>query len=242
LAPSPVEYKKHETIPKEMDEQDIKEVIQAFGKGAERAKKAGFDGVQLHGAHGYLLCQFLSPYLNQREDRWGGSTENRCRIIKEIIQVIRSSLGDDFPIIIKINGDDCYPGGIDLNESINIAKTLESYGIDGLEVSGGIGDTEENMTIRLGINSIKDEGYYKDYAAAIKKEVNIPVLLVGGLRSETLMEDIISKNEADFISLSRPFVREPDLVKSFRLGKKYKSDCISCNGCFNFRGTVCSQI
>ena len=240
-APSAVYEPTFKVTPEEMSENDIQTVIQAFIKSAKRAREAGFDGVQLHIAHGYLLSSFISPHTNRRTDQWGGSLQNRIRIILEIIKGIRSGKGPSFPLIVKLNSDDFIPGGLKIGESIPIARILEKQGIDAIEVSGGIAESDKG-SVWKGVRTEKNEGYFLNHAAQIKSAVHIPVFGLGGFRTFTVMEKTLTERKADLVSMSRPFIREPDLVKKFRNGTAKKAACISCNLCFNPRGIKCGAI
>jgi 2,4-dienoyl-CoA reductase-like NADH-dependent reductase (Old Yellow Enzyme family) len=239
IAPSAVRDSVSGITPIAMSEEQILITIEDFAQATRRARDAGFDGVQLHCAHGFLLSSFISPYTNRRMDNWGGSVENRTRIISEILKRSRELVGDDFPIMVKLNATDGFSGyGLDAPECVEIAKALESAGVCAIEVSGGIFEAGEVMS-RGGIDRIEKEAYFKDYACMIKKAVSIPVMLVGGLRSQSVMEAVVSEGCADMVSLSRPFVREPDLVVKFR-HRAERVECISCNRCFDERGVRCS--
>jgi 2,4-dienoyl-CoA reductase-like NADH-dependent reductase (Old Yellow Enzyme family) len=235
LAPSLLETDPyHEREYRAMRQDEIWEVIRAFGDGARRAKEAGFDAVQLHGAHGYLLSQFLSPFTNRRHDEWGGDLENRLRLHREIYQDIRRKVGDDYPILVKIGVRDGFPEGLEFNEGKQAAKLLAALGFNALEISQGLrGPGYENTEFKTNINDINHEAYYRQSGREIKKEVDVPVILVGGLRTFKLMEEIIQNNESDFISLSRPFIREPDIIKKWGKDNSYRARCISCNQCFD---------
>lgn len=215
-----------------IQEDEIWEIIEAFGNGAKRAREAGFDAVQIHGAHGYLLSQFLSPHTNSREDQWGGELGNRLRIHREIYQEIRKKVGQDYPILIKIGVQDGFSGGLDFNEGRLAAKYLAELGFDALEISQGLrGEGYENTEFKTRINTPDREAYFRHWSCEIKKEVGVPVILVGGLRSIGLMEEIVKGKEADLISLSRPLIRQPDLILEWERGCSQKSECISCNKC-----------
>jgi 2,4-dienoyl-CoA reductase-like NADH-dependent reductase (Old Yellow Enzyme family) len=206
---------------------DIWEIIGAFGDAAKRAREANFDAVQLHGAHAYLLSQFLSPFTNRREDDWGGSLEKRIRFHREVINDIRAKAGDDYPVLIKTGGQDGFPGGLQLDEGKQAAQLLAQWGYDALEISQGLrGKWFEGTEFRTKIKSIDQEGYFRDWCKEIKKVVNVPVMAVGGLRTFELMEDIIEKKEADFISLCRPFIRQPGLVNEWKSGNRSRATCI----------------
>ncbi len=218
---------------KAMSIEDIKRTIDAFVKGAIRAKMAGFDGVQLHAAHGYLLSEFLSPFFNKRSDEYGGPLENRARIIFEIIQGIRDELGKEFPLLIKINSDDFLEKGFNKEEAVRLCTMLEEKGIDAIEISGGTKFSGKFLPVRKGlIKTPEDEGYYKEVAYVIKKKISIPLILVGGIRSFEVAEKYVNEGICDFISLSRPLICEPDLIKRWKQGDRSKSKCRSDNLCF----------
>jgi len=211
---------------------EIWEVVHAFGDGAKRAKEAGFDGVQVHGAHAYLLSQFLSPHTNRRKDGWGGDLENRIRIHREIYRDIRQKVGADYPVLIKLGVKDGFSGGLEFEEGKLAAKYLVQTGFDALEISQGLrGSSYEETEFKTKINNLDQEAYYRHWCAEIKKEVGVPIMMVGGLRSFELTEEIIQNNEADLISLSRPLIREPGLINGWKQGDRHRSKCISCNKC-----------
>ena len=246
IAPSSIKDGHSAAIPREMTDAEILEVIEAFTKAAVRAKKAGFDGVQLHCAHGFLLSNFISPYTNRRTDRWGGSVENRARIVTEIVRRIKEEAEDDFPVLVKLNATDgLRPGslkgklGLDISQSVEIAKLLEQAGVCAIEVSGGIGEAG-GVTIRTAINSPAKEAYFKDYSKAIKSAVNIPIILVGGIRSLSIINYLLENGFADLISMSRVFISEPDIVLKFKSGEVKKARCVSCNLCFDPEGIRCN--
>jgi 2,4-dienoyl-CoA reductase-like NADH-dependent reductase (Old Yellow Enzyme family) len=224
----------HEREYRAMRQDEIWQVIRAFGDGARRAKEAGFDAVQLHAAHGYLLSQFLSPFTNRRHDEWGGNLENRLRLHREIYQDIRRKVGEDYPVLIKIGVQDGFPEGLEFSEGKQAAKLLATLGYNALEISQGLrGPGYENTEFKTNINDINHEAYYRHWCREIKKEVDVPVILVGGLRTFKRMEEIIQNNESDFVSLSRPFIREPDILNKWKRDHSYRARCISCNQCFS---------
>ena len=211
---------------------EIWEIVSAFGNGARRAREAGFDAVQIHAAHGYLLSQFLSPFTNRRRDEWGGTLENRLRIHHAIYEDIRRKVGNDYSVLIKIGVQDAYPGGLEFSEGKRVAKSLAEWGFDALEVSLGLrGLSYEETEFRTKIDRLDREAYYRNWCREIKKEVNIPTLMVGGLRTFELLEEIVQKKECDFISLSRPLIREPNLINDWKRGDRHRAECISCNKC-----------
>ncbi|MFO0752190.1 MAG: NADH:flavin oxidoreductase [Thermodesulfovibrionales bacterium] len=232
LAPSAVYEPFLKATPRAMTDQEIWEIIEAFGSAARRALDAGFDGIQIHGAHGYLVSSFLSPHTNRRDDYWGGDEERRFHFAEEVVKAMRSEVGDQLPLMIKMNADDCLEGGLTPEESVRIAKRLDDLGLSAVEVSGGM--YESGMkTIRTDIVGEEKEAYFRDAAALFKRSLRMPVILVGGIRSRDVAEEILQKGSADLIALSRPLVREPDLPLKFR-EEKETADCISCNGCMRY--------
>jgi len=241
LAPSAVYEPVMKVMPREMTGADIRHTVRDFVQAAERAAQAGFDGVQLHGAHGYLLSSFFSPYTNRRKDEWGGSTENRARLAVEILHGIKMKCGPDFPVIIKLNASDFLPGGLEVEESIALSRVLGRAGIDAIEVSGGMSEAKKG-SMWPGLRPEDEEGYFAPAAARIKAAASVPVLGLGGFRTLRAMERTVTERKADLVSLSRPFVREPFLVKKFRTGEIAQSACISCNKCLNPKGISCAEL
>jgi 2,4-dienoyl-CoA reductase-like NADH-dependent reductase (Old Yellow Enzyme family) len=217
---------------KVMEEKDIHAVVEAFRRAAVRAQDAGFDGVQLHAAHGYLLNQFLSPAFNKRDDDYGGTEENRARAVLEILHAVRSTVGKAFPILIKMNSEDFLEGGLTLQDSLRIGSLLQEGGLDAVELSGGTFLSGRFGPSRGGIKTGDREAYFKEAAKAFKETLRIPILLVGGIRSFEVAEKLVNEGYADYLSMSRPFIREPDLVKRWASGDRVKSRCLSDNKCF----------
>lgn len=248
--------------PKILTECEIKNIIEDFTKTSIRAEKAGFDGIQLHAAHGYLLAQFLSGYTNRRDDKWGGTTVNRFRIINEIIRKIKKAQ-PDFTILIKLNGYDYRKNGMRTEEAIKIAKLAEEAGCDGIEVSCGfpedgavtarckelplkaifsyhnryrkIPKIAKNV-IKIFIpfflkNKYKLENYNIKSAVEVKKNVSIPVIVVGGIHTIKDIENAVINKGLDAISMSRSLILEPDLPNKFIQGKSTEARCIKCNFC-----------
>jgi 2,4-dienoyl-CoA reductase-like NADH-dependent reductase (Old Yellow Enzyme family) len=213
---------------------EIEEMIDAYGAAAGRAMSAGFDGIQIHGAHGYLISQFISPYTNKREDQWGGSAENRMRFLLEVYRRVRKEVGDNYPVMIKLNSADYLEGGLTIDASSQIARTLSQEGMDAIEISGGMSESG-NWIIKPGIKEEEDEAYFLDNARRFREAIDVPLMLVGGLRTPALMERLLEDSEVDMVSLCRPLIREPDLVNRWKQGDRKKADCISCNGCQKYR-------
>ncbi|MDX9820492.1 MAG: NADH:flavin oxidoreductase [Syntrophales bacterium] len=215
-----------------MTEEEIWEVIRAYGDGARRAREAGFDAVEIHAAHAYLPAQFLSSYSNRRTDQWGGPLENRLRFHREVYRDIREKSGGDYPLLLKLGVQDGFAGGLDLGEGVRAAVELERCGYDALEVSQGLrGRFYEETEFRTGIDSREKEAYFRGWASEVKKNVTVPVVMVGGLRTFELMEEVVRNGEADLVSLCRPFIREPGIVNEWKRGSRRRAACISCNKC-----------
>ena len=232
LAPSSIAAEQYGgVLPEEMSRTDIKEITSAFGQAARRAKESGFDAVQLHGAHGYLINQFLSPLTNQRSDGYGGPFENRARFMMEVYGSVRDAVGEGFPVMIKLNGADNLEGGLSAEDAREAARMLDKAGIDAIEVSGGTAASGEEGPVRGKINKPEREGYNLPTAREIKKAVSCPVMVVGGFRSFEVVEDAI-KNDVDYVSLARPLIREPGLPARWQSGDRAKAKCISCSKCF----------
>lgn len=217
---------------KEITERGIREMVCSFADAARRAKSAGFDGVQIHSAHGYLLSQFLSPAFNRRKDEYGGDVQNRARIHLEIYEAIRKVVGQDYPVLIKLNSRDFIENGLGLEDSLQIAKILARAGMDAIELSGGFITGGKLSPSRSGIDSEEKEAYFREDARAMKKETGIPLILVGGMRSFKVAEKLIQDGTADYISMSRPLIREPDLINRWKAGDRRRADCRSDNLCF----------
>ena len=221
-----------------MTDVDINRTIQSFGDAADRAVKSGFDAIQIHSAHGYLLSQFLSPHYNKRNDSYGGNLENHARLLLEVYQEIRQRVGKSFPIMVKLNSEDFLEGGITVKDFIEIAHMLEDRGIDAIEMSGGTFASGRRIPSRVGTSKSEDrEVYYRKAARAFKNEIQIPLILVGGFLSFNVAEEVIESGLADYIALSRPLINEPHLVKRWAEGDTKKAACISCNRCFSTLST-----
>ena len=217
---------------KEMAPEDIEGVIEAFAAAANRAKSAGFDGVQIHGAHGYLLSQFISPMFNFRTDEYGGSIENRARLPLEVFTAIRKTVGNDYPVLIKLNCKEFIDNGLTPQEFVQVGTMLAEAGMDAIEVSGGLAISPKILPSQLGINKEEKEAYFQKEAKALKSQTNIPIILVGGNRSFHVAERILQETVADYISMSRPLIREPHLINRWKAGDLTKSACVSDNMCF----------
>jgi len=210
---------------------EIDRIVSLYGKMAALARRVGFDAVQVHAGHGYGLAQFLSPYFNRRDDAYGGSVENRARILVQIRKAIGENAGDDFPVWIKMNSFDGIPGGLIPDQAAEYAPLLEEAGYGAIEVTGGAIGGSHDSRGAVG-KSQWLEGYYLEGAAKVKAATHLPVSAVGGIRKLEMIERILSEGTADMISLSRPLIREPDLIHRWAKGDRSPARCISCNGCF----------
>ncbi|QMS90776.1 NADH:flavin oxidoreductase/NADH oxidase family protein [Nostoc edaphicum CCNP1411] len=200
--------------PRALTEAEIKHLIERHIYTAKIAKKAGFTGVQIHAAHGYLINQFLSPLSNQRHDDWGGTPEKRMRFLLEVYQGIRNSLGQDFPISVKLNSADFQRGGFTEEESINVVQVLEQVGVDLIEISGG---TYEKLAM-MGQTDIAQkestrqrEAYFLEYVRKVRSSISLPIMLTGGFRSADAMAQAIEEGSVDVIGLARPLAIAPNL-------------------------------
>ena len=252
----------NEDMPKELSEDEINEIIDNFVSAIVRAKQAGFDGVQLHAAHGYLLSEFLSSYSNRRKDNWGGSTENKYRIVAEIFRRAKEQVGD-YPILVKMNAHDGRKNGMKIEEAIGIAQMLEQSGCAAIEVSCGV--FEDGLYTMRGEKLPADAAmqytfkykklptlvkaiakplltafmkqpkpllkYNLEAAMQIKKAVKIPVIVVGGINNMDDINHLIKDSNMDFVSMSRPFIIEPNIAAKFKQGTQTVSKCIMCNYC-----------
>jgi len=222
--------------PKEATKDDIRVIVMKFGDAAARAKKAGFDAVEIHAAHGYLLSQFLTPFYNRRTDEYGGGIHNRARIIYEVIEEIRKRVGPSYPIMIKINFDDLMKKnqGLTKEESIEIFKRIDELGIDMIEPSAAnLSSGEGAVPFLKGVNTVEKQSYFKEDVMNIASIVKAKVILMGGNKNIGLMEDILNTTKIEYFSLSRTLLCEPDLINKWKDNKEYTPKCISCNRCWD---------
>lgn len=239
--PSAVADLAFKTVPQEMTQEDIQTLTKAYGDAAARAKAAGFDGVQFHAAHGYLLNQFLCPYYNRRTDQYGGSRENRARIVLEVYDEVRQRVGADFPVLIKLNAEDNIENGATFEDCRYLCRALAARGIDAIEVSCGTFASGKLGPCRNRIDAPEKEAYNAEFAAQLAKELDIPILLVGGLRSPEVLEQLLETTPIEYFSLARPLLAEPNLIQRWQAGDRRPAHCTSCNGCFrpNPDGNLC---
>jgi len=224
--------------------EEIEHLVYTFGAAAKRARKIGADAVQVHAGHGYPVSQFLSPFYNRREDEYGGSPSNRARILIEIRRAIADSAGKDFPVWIKMNSFDGVPGGITPEDTDEYGSILSEAGYGAIEVTGGSpgGSHDSRGPLK---KEEWFEGYYLKNAARMKKHTDLPVAAVGGIRRLEIINRILADNKADLIALSRPLIREPNLIQRWMAGDLNPAACISCNGCLRVmqqkKGLFCVQ-
>ena len=216
----------------ELTTEQVEEIVHLFGDAAHRAEEAGYDGVQIHAAHFFYLSKFISPLINHRTDRYGGDQQGRSRILYEILSDMREKTSPDFLITMKINSTDEYPGGLTVQDFIIACKLMAEAGIDAIEVSG-------NGTSRTGIKAGQNEGYFRAAAMSLAKMVDVPVVLVGGLRSIERINQYLDEARIEYISLSRPLVREPNLIQRWQESDTRPSLCVSCNTCYRTPGHQC---
>jgi len=230
----PSQYRVGDEKARGLSSDEIHEIIQAFGKAAERAIIAGFDGIQIHGAHGYLISQFLSRLVNQRTDEWGGSLEKRMRLLLQVYEKIREKIGNDLPVLLKINCDDFSPKGFTVEDSVKVTEVICKKGLNTIEVSGGGQGRQQNLRSRAqSLNPELREASFAGYAKKIGEVTqHTPLALVNGIRSLNCMETLLTEGIADLISMSRPFIREPNLIRQFMAGQK-KATCTSCDMCIS---------
>ena len=231
MGPSPFDPPWQEVPVRPMTEGQIETIIDAYGQAARRVQEASFDGVQIHAAHGYLIGQFLSPFVNRRGDRWGGDLSGRTRFLTEVSRAIRDQVGLDYPVLIKLGMLDGMDGGLTVAEGVQVAAKLAATGIDGVELSGGMGGASSMNTIP-GIRTEGDEAYFRPLAQEVRPVTDLPILLVGGMRSRRVMEEVLTSGDADFISLCRPLIAEPDFPNRLRAGAQDRSACISGGRCW----------
>lgn len=233
-------------------EADIEAVIAGYAQAAQRAVAAGFDGVHIHAANGYLISQFSSPATNRRADGWGGSPAKRDRFAGEVVRAVRSAVPASMPVTMKLGVVDAVAHGLGLEESVRRAQLLVGLGLDGLEISCNVMSAATDSARRYVAvgprRSLDDlllhrvfsppaaEAYFLPWARAVRHRVNSPLILVGGLRRVQTMARLVAEGETDFIALARPLIREPDLVAQIRDGRAGQVACTSCNLCLEHEG------
>jgi 2,4-dienoyl-CoA reductase-like NADH-dependent reductase (Old Yellow Enzyme family) len=226
---------------KAMSLTSIKSVIADFGNAAYKSREAGADGVQIHAAHGYLLSQFLSPYYNKRQDEYGGSLQNRSRLLFDIYSEIRKRVGEDYPVLLKLNSNDLIEQGIVEEDFYWISEELDKLNISAIEVSSGIGSNFKTSPFRL-VQSDHEEGYNSDAARMVASIIRTPVISVGGYKSPYIIQSMLETSDIAAIAMSRPLIREPHLVKRWEDGDLRSSTCKSCTMCLLNHTLSCSKL
>ena len=253
IAPSIIENAIFERQPREMSAADIERIVAAFGQAARRAAAAGFDGIHIHGGNGYLISQFNSPFSNRRSDQWGGDAGRRSRFFLAVYGAIRDAVGPDMPITARYGLADSGPGQLQIDEGLARLRVLATRGLNAVEPTYGLMTTyHENIRPYVAVSparALQDwvfprlwqpaqpEAYYLPFAKAVKAALDIPVILVGGIRSTEEMVRILRAGDADFLAAARPFIREPDFPLSLMAGRRGLLDCVSCNICLEHDGT-----
>ena len=232
VAPSAVKVGQFPVEPEELTVSQIHGIAAAFGRAAYRARAWGYDAIQLHGAHGYLINQFLSPLTNRRADEYGGDVENRNRFLMQVYKEVRLALGEDFPVMIKLNAHDHQDGGLSAPDAVYAAGILDAAGIAAIEVSAGTAGSGKLGPVRSKIDAPEKEAYNLELARGIKAKVSCPVMVVGGFRSYQVAQDALERGNMDYIAMSRPLIREPQLPNRWLNGDRAPAACISCNKCF----------
>lgn len=217
-----------------MSEAEMAAVIASFAAAAGRAKDAGFDAVQIHAAHGYLLSQFLSPFFNKRTDGYGGDLPGRVRLAREVVQAVRATVGPQYPVFIKINSEDFVPGGMTVDNMLETVPILEAAGLDAVELSGGtfLSKPEERSMRAPRDPQVPSLPYYESAAERLRLRTGLPIVLVGGIRTYETSERLVSQGIADYVALCRPLICEPDLIRRWESGDTKASTCRSDNRCF----------
>lgn len=258
LAPSSTANALTGAVAEAASDEEVEEVVDAFGLAAVRAVDAGFDGVHIHAANGYLISSFNSPHSNTRSDRWGGDAERRSRLLTRVYQSVRKAVGSDFPVTAKVGMVDQVGGGLQLAESAERVRALASLGLDGVEVSVGLmasgADSCHKYVAVDRRRAIADhlyhrmfsppasEAYFEPFARAIRAVVpDLALLLVGGIRTTETVERVLAEGSCDFVCLARPLIREPDLVAQIEAGRRGRLDCTSCNLCLENEGDYALQ-
>jgi 2,4-dienoyl-CoA reductase-like NADH-dependent reductase (Old Yellow Enzyme family) len=233
-------------------EAEIRDAVSAFAAGARRAIEAGFDGVHIHGANGYLISEFLSPLTNQRADDWGGDAERRTRFALDVVRAVRAAVPQDRAMTMKLGLVDAPAGGLGLDESVAVARRLAAEGLDALELSCGVmraptDSARQYVAVdrrraaadllphRL-LGGPVPEASFVPWSRRVREQVSVPLVAVGGMRRTETMEQVLATGDADFIAMARPFIREPDLARQIAQGRSGPPDCTSCNICLMHEG------
>jgi len=241
FAPSDVPERSTGTYGTPMTRDDIKYIINAFAAAGRRARESGFDGVEIHAAHTYLINQFLSPYYNRRDDKYGGSLGNRMRFLVEIYAAMRKAVGASYPILVKLTSSEFFEGGLTFEETREISKTMEKLGVDGLEMSGNIHGKAKSMAGKVfDGHELQRQGYFAEYGKVISQDVDIPVITVGGLSTPAHIEAMLNETGIEMFGFSRPLLTEPDLFKRWKEGDETRVKCVRCSKCRTPEGNYCT--
>ena len=221
--------------------EEIKKIAEAFGKAAKRCQDAGCDGVQIHAAHGYLISTFLSPYYNHRTDAYGGSIENRSRILFEVYDAVRNEVGNNYPVSVKLHFSDRVSPSITPDECLYVCKELAARGIDMIEVSSGLAIAGNNESTSTPLIKGSQEGNFLAGAAQLAATVSVPIVSVCGYRTPDFIEKALNETPVTAVSLCRPLVREPNLPNRW-IADRTRAVCVSCNKCFKSSGIIACQV
>lgn len=229
-------------LPNELSISELQSLTTSYVEAAIRAKKAGFDGIELHAGHGYFFSQFLNPSSNTRDDIYGGTTVNRAKLLTDIISQVKEVNGRDFLVMVKQNSEDFSTNGITSEESILVSTLLEQAGVDAIDVTGGNETAQDVMENNLGPARRRifgNESYFGEHADKLSEVVNVPVILTGGNRNLASLNEMLNTTNISFFAMGRPFISEPDLVNKLQADNTYKLRCVSCNGCYYTDGKRC---
>jgi 2,4-dienoyl-CoA reductase-like NADH-dependent reductase (Old Yellow Enzyme family) len=228
MAPSTINEDFLEQPARMMRSEEIDIIIASYADAAQRAVEAGFDAVQLHGAHGYLINQFMSPYVNRRSDEWGGNLFERSKFLREIIKAVRGKIGKDYPLFIKFGMEDGIESGLTAQDGAKVISWMEEMSLNAVEISGGV----QSSSTKKGIKSEDREAYFRPLAKIARKGTVLPIILVGGMRSRKVMENVLVSGDADLIAMCRPLINEPNFPNMMKDGIVDISGCISLNNCW----------
>ena len=252
VAPSPVPNAMYTIQPVGLTAEEIRGLVRSFGAAAGRAAEAGFDGIHIHGGNGYLISEFCSPHANTRDDDWGGDAERRSRFMVDVYDAVRAAVGEEFPITARLSVEDSVSGGLQREESLQRSRVLADRGIDGFETTYGVmrsyfenirpyvavgrAQAWRNLLVQRARQPAGAEAYYRPFARVVKEATGLPIILVGGVRTTEVMNDVLDSGDADFLAMARPFIREPDLARKLEAGRTGGVECVSCNMCLAHDG------
>ena len=228
IAPSALDEDFLKQPAREMSTDEIEMLIDAYGQAARRAKEAGFDAVQIHSAHGYLISQFNSPYTNRRTDKWGADLQGRARFLREVTRSVREQVGTEYPVFIKFGMQDGLEGGLTAEEGAEVVALIADMGLDAVEISGGV----QANSVRKGIRDASREAYFRPLVQLARGKTDLPLIMVGGMRSKAVMEEVLSSGDADFVALCRPLINRPNFPNLMKAGVQETSGCISSSNCW----------